>query len=578
VRGGRRAAAWLLRLVVVAAVAAVALLPPLSSLEEPAAETARVVDYTAAFDLAADGVLSAAETVVVDLPAGKRGIFRVFDIADPRRDGVDHPVDVVAVRRDGTDEPSVWIPSARGTATLRIGDPSVYLDPGVHTYELRWITLDALEPDPGDDDRVVWWWDVVGSGWRMPIESVTVDAALPAPLAGPVECVQGDDTPCDATVVDGRLRLTTGPLAPSTPVTVRVGFDADALPPPPAGWPVAPALVAGLSAGAVAFVLGLLLSRATREVAPGFPVLFEPPEQAYPALGARVLEEEHGADDLQATLLDLGERGVVRLDGDTDRWTVRLERDALAAGLRPVEVGVLGSLGLRSAGDALTVTPRSTAAGARVAEARSRLRSGVDDDAAAFLDRSGVGSLARLVGAGATLGVVGLTVLYEFSDTGWRSWPLLGALAGLSLALVGAALDPGASTRRTGPGRDLWSRTGGFARFLTTDSAESRFDAAAHLDWYPRYLPWAVALGSADAWARRFEAQGLPVTADSVPYLSWHGPGAVFSASRLGDSFNSTIVAASAAYAASQASSSSGGGGGGFSGGSGGGGGGGGSW
>jgi uncharacterized membrane protein len=138
---------------------------------------------------------------------------------------------------------------------------------------------------------------------------------------------------------------------------------------------------------------------------------------------------------------------------------------------------------------------------------------------------------------------------------------------------MGMLFDPGVRTTRTAEGRDLWSRTGGFARFLTTDSSEARFDAAAHLDWYPRYLAWAVVLGVGEEWARRYQAQGVDVPA--VPWLLWTGTGtAHLSADSMNRSFDSAIASASAAYAASQASSS----GGGFSGGSGGGGGGGGSW
>jgi uncharacterized membrane protein len=96
------------------------------------------------------------------------------------------------------------------------------------------------------------------------------------------------------------------------------------------------------------------------------------------------------------------------------------------------------------------------------------------------------------------------------------------------------------------------------------------------MDWYPRYLAWAVALGSADEWAGRYEAQG--VTVPDVPWIVWTGSGTRFSAGSMSRSFDGAIASASAAYAASQAAQASSSGGGGFSGGSGGGGGGGGSW
>lgn len=573
---GRVATAWVLRILVVGALALVAFLPPLSTVEQPAVDTARIVSYTADMDLRRDGTLHATETIVVDMPPGKRGIFRIFDTADPRRRGVEHPVSDVSVERDGAPEPAEWNASAAGTETLRIGDPNVYLDMGEHTYVIRSTTVDAIEPDPDEEDLALWWWDVVGSGWQMAMGSATVNVDLPAAPARPPECVLGEDTPCDAEVVDGRLTVTTGPLDPRTPVTVRVAFPADSVDEPPAGSTLGPTVLWSIVAALAAAVVGFLLLRSTKEQQPGFPVLFEPPPGIGPALGAKVLDEVHSGDDLQATLLSLGAKGVLHLDGDGDSWNVKLLVDPAAAGADRTELAVLRALNLFQAGDSLHVTSSSVSAGKLVQSARSALRSGVDADAGAFLAHSGGGMAARGFGLLGVVGVLAMVGIYEFSDTGWHNWPLLAGTAALAVVLSGAVTDPGASTKRTPAGRDVWSRVGGFARFLTTDSAESRFDAAAHRDWYPRYLPWAVALGSAEAWAARFQAQGIDVTDTSlVPYLGWYGAGA-FSSSRMADSFTSTIASASAAYSASQSSSSSGGGG--FSGGSGGGGGGGGSW
>lgn len=572
----RRAAAWLLRLVVVGALALVAFLPPLTTLETPEPDTARIVSYKADMDLRRDGTLETTETIVVDMPSGKRGIFRIFDTADPRRRGVEHPVSDVYVERDGSPEPAEWNASAVGTETLRIGNPNVYLSPGQHTYVIRSTTVDAIEPDPDGDDLALWWWDVVGGGWQMAMGSAEINVNLPAAPARPPECVMGEDTPCEAQVVDNRLTVTTGPLEPMTPVTVRVAFPADAVDEPPAGDALGPTVLWSIVAAAAAAAVGLVLLRLTKEEPPGFPVLFEPPPGIGPALGAKVLDEVHSEDDLQATLMNMGEKGVLRLDGDGDSWNVSVVGDPGAAGLDRVELAVLSALGLSTIGSSFHVTKSSVGAGQKVQAARRTLRSMVDSDARQYLAHSGGGMAARAFGSLGVIGVLGMVAVYEFSDTGWRNWPLLAASAALALVLLGAVMDPGASTKRTPAGRDLWSRVGGFARFLTTDSAESRFDAASHLDWYPRYLPWAVALGSADAWAKRFEAQGIDITDTSVvPYLGWYGAGR-FSTSSMASSFTSTIAAASAAYTASQSSSSSGGGG--FSGGSGGGGGGGGSW
>ena len=562
--------AWVLRVAVVSAVVSVVVLDPLTSTSSTT-DTASVRSYDVAMSLSEDGALDSLERVVVQMPPGKRGIFRIFDTADPRRSGVEHPVDVESVERDGQDEPYVDVSSAPGTRSIRIGDEDVYLDAGVHTYTIRSRTVDVLEP--GRSGETQWWWDVVGAGWQMSMDQVSVTARLPArPLR--VECVQGEDTPCTATVDGTTMQIRTGPLAPFTPVTVRVAFDADDVgAPATAGTPWVTLVLTAIAVLAAA-LLGGWCWRRTREREPGFPVVFEPPFLVPPALGVRVLDERDAAADLQATLFDLGERGVLRLRGDDESWTVEVVQPLDDELLHPIERTLLDGLGVRSVGDAFVVSETEDA-GRVVGAARSAVRALVAASSSTYLEGSGPGRLAIGLGWLCLIATFVLAGVHLFSTSGWVSWPLLAGTATFAFVVMGMLFEPGVRTTRTAEGRDLWARTGGFARFLTTDSSAARFDAAAHLDWYPRYLAWAVALGVGDEWARRYQAQGVEVP--TVPWLLWSGTWtAHLSADSMNRSFDSAIASASAAYAASQASSSSGGGG--FSGGSAGGGGGGGSW
>ncbi len=133
-------------------------------------------------------------------------------------------------------------------------------------------------------------------------------------------------------------------------------------------------------------------------------------------------------------------------------------------------------------------------------------------------------------------------------------------------------------SRRTAAGRELWSQAGGFHRMLSTDSAEARFDFAAHKDLYTAYIPFAVAGGVAALWARKYQTATGQVDPQPEWYhsssgTSWH---AATSGGASFDSFESALSSSIGAYTASQSSSSSSSGGGGFSSGGGGGGGGGG--
>ncbi len=559
---------WLVRVLLVAAVAAVWFVPPIPP--EQATDTASISTYDAAMELSREGELVTVETIAVQMPGGKRGIFRIFDTADPRRANVTHPVEVDLVERDGQPEPYTHTDGVDGTDTIRIGSESVYLDPGPHTYRIVSSTADVFEP--GEPGETLWWWDVVGAGWQMSIGEASVVVSLPAePLRA--ECVRGDDEPCTASFEGTSLQVRTGARDPFTPVTVRVAFDEDDVATPIPGSADRD-LLWSLVAGAIALGLALLLWRRTREPEPGFPVLFEPPFMVPPALGVRVLDEQDSSADLQATLFDLAERGVLTLVGDDETWRVEVVQPLEAEHLHPLEQVLLAGLGLHQVGDVFVVSSTESS-GRKVATARASLRAQVAASASGYLRSSAAGLAALVLGwicLAASLFMVGR----YFFDDGWVRWPLLVGTATFAIAAAGTMFHAGITTVRTPDGRDLWSRTGGFARFLTTDSSEARFDAAAHMDWYPRYLAWAVALGSADEWARRYEAQGVSVP--DVPWVVWMGTGPRFSAGSMSRSFDSAISSASAAYAASQAAQASSGGGGGFSGGSGGGGGGGGSW
>jgi hypothetical protein len=558
---------WLVRAAIIAVVAAIAVLPPLSALTKTT-DSAQISKFRVAMDLAADGTLVSRETIDVDMPYGKHGIFRIFDLKDPRRRGIDHPVSAVAVTRDGQPEPWVWEKESSRSRTAKIGSASVTLDAGMHRYVIDSRTETALEP--GDNGEAVWWWDVIGDGWQMTMDAATVTAKLPATPKS-VQCVKGDSDPCTATVRNDVLRVDVGGLRTHTPVTLKVTFPVGALPTPPAGDSWLKAWWAAIFAGLLAAFAGGYLYSATRERPPGFPVLFEPPPGVSPALGAKLLYEDDSKNDLQATLYSLAERGVLRLEGDDKKWRIHVVSDPATGGLSAGDQAVLNKLGLDAVGDEFLIS-KTESAGQKITEAKSALQGAVSVEANPYLQSTGAGLASKVLGSLALAGVVGAAAAYFFGDV-YLPWWLIIFTAVFAFITVGLLLDPAAGGKHTAEGIDLWSRTGGFARFLTTESSESRFDAAEHRDWYQRYLPWAVAFGAADAWAKRYESQGI--STPEVPWILWTGSyGGSRSFESMGSALTTSISSAVSTYEASQSSSS----GGGFSGGSGGGGGGGGSW
>lgn len=555
-------------------------------------DPARITDYRVQMSVDDDGTLTARETLQVQMPAWRHGIFRYFDVhdgADPRGRAIPRDITVTA---DGEPAQVDWSwQDGRRFRVAKIGDPDDYLTEGMHTYVITWRVEGVLAEPGSRGDSGTWSsaegsefvWDVVPGGWAMAIAKVSGEITLPGEPMSP-QCASIASCTVDA---DGStLTVSAGQLAPYTPVTVGALVDTEPAPGVRLPWPpwLDPVfgrnVLAALgiaAAAAVALVLGWLLTLRTREREPGFPVLFEPPTGLGPAATAYITTEKLPSNAVSATLLHLAERGFVKLDHDSNnRWTV--------TGLKPApEWQQLDELS-QSIGRALGVTTEhshfavdgSVTAGQRLSSLSTSLPRAARDWAI------GQGLLTRTPG----VPFARMILVLAFAVAVLCAWlqPFgIGLLTLVPAAFVVGGVGlvrPPATTHRTDAGRDVWSRAGGFRRMLATDSAEARFDFSARKELYTAYIPYAVAFGVADRWAAKYQAE----TGEPAPIPTWYGVGYAGGGGWSGGpmlgvaSFDAALASSIGAYAATQSSSSGGGGGGGFSGGGGGGGGGGGSW
>jgi len=572
---------WLVVAVTVLVTALVVLLPLLAtpttgnSDDMASSDVATLELLDQRIEVRADGTLHATERLSVLFPVERRGIFRLFDTRAAREQGVIE-VDLREVTRDGAPEPWVRI-NGDDAWSARIGVADLALPPGRYTYGLRYQTSPTMERIDG---APVWWWDVIGSGWQMPILASTTVVTLPAAPAQ-VTCMVGRSTPCTVEVDDRTLTVRTGPLPPFTPVTLRVQFTPGAVDPLPIRGVLDSVLPPWWLAGLTIVLTGLLLpigirqALRSRESTPPMPVRFDPPAGVTPALGAYLLQEWLSAPTaLTATVADLGERGILTLarTGSPAQagWTLTRTNHP-ANDLGEATARLLADLGLTDAGDSLHIDQQVDAvAGARVdgagrtfvhgtaTEARSR---GLLTATRQF-PRQVLWGLAQLAAIAAAFRGGQVTVLCV---------PLL------AYAVVAApAMTAQAGTRRTPAGREVWGQAAGFRMLLATPTGVERFDFAYRRDLFTAYLPWAIAFGVADQWEEAFRLAG--VSPGTPTWLDATGSG--WTASSLAGAagvagFGAAVTSALAAYSAQQSSSGGGGGGGG---GSGSGGGGGGSW
>jgi hypothetical protein len=333
------------------------------------------------------------------------------------------------------------------------------------------------------------------------------------------------------------------------------------------------ALLVGLSV--VGLGLGLALGWRSREKCPALPVMYAPPEGVGPVQAAYVVTERVPDAALQATLFHMAAQGLTELQRTGSGWAVSGKATAKKwyADTDEVTRAVGKSLGLATEHASFTADG-TVSHGERLLEARSLLRGVTSRWATAKgLLRPAVDERTGRVLVYLAAALAGLMFVVTPFDLTAPGAPFAAfAIGGFALVL------PGAGTRRTAKGRELWSRAGGFARILSTSSAEERFDFSGREELYTAYIPWAVAFGCAEQWQRKFETEmGRPAPTPVWLAGAQSSNGGVSVADAI-DSFESSLSSSISAYQATQRSSSSSGGGGGFSGGGGGGGGGGGSW
>lgn len=139
----------------------------------------RIEQFTSDARVNVDGSVDVTETISVNAESRqiRRGIFRDFPTTYTDRNGLRVVVgfEVISVRRDRQPEPYTLEGLSNGKR-IRIGSADVFLDPGIHVYEIQYRTTRQLGFFSGYDEL---YWNVTGNGWTFPILATTAVVRLP---------------------------------------------------------------------------------------------------------------------------------------------------------------------------------------------------------------------------------------------------------------------------------------------------------------------------------------------------------------------------------------------------------------
>lgn len=329
----------------------------------PAATGERILSYRSVIHVGADGALDVVETIRVNAEGREisHGIYRDFPTIY-RRDGrrIRVGFGVEGVERDGRPEPYALEHIPNGTR-IRIGDADTNVPEGQHSYVIRYRTTRQIGFFDGFDEL---YWNVTGTDWIFPIDSVEARIYLPQEVdfgqsmiyTGPQDATDGHDGEVASERPGEIVFRSTRPLGPREGMTVAVRWQKGvvAAPAPPSAarlWlqdygPIGAAILALL--GLAAFY-HYAWKRAGRGPVAGTVVpIFAPPDGLSAAAIRYLRRMAFDNRAFAAAIVESGVRGKLKLIEGEKGWfsggkTV-IRETADGADMQPPERDMLRAL------------------------------------------------------------------------------------------------------------------------------------------------------------------------------------------------------------------------------------------
>ncbi len=249
-----------------------------------------------------------------------------------------------------------------------------------------------------------------------------------------------------------------------------------------------------------------------------------PPDDLPPGAAGTLLDEHANEHDVTATLVDLANRGVLKMDETqtTSDLGFGTSRDFLLTVLQsdpkvtPFEAELLRSLFGRSLKEGQTA--KLSDVKSRFTSATPKIKELLYEELVArkYFGRSPEATRKSwgLGGSGAMVGVIALAFVAVgifADDAPWILFPLVVLfLLALGVTLLGSRMP-----RKTPIGAEAAAKWRAFRRYL--DDIEKYEKVEQSREIFDRYLPYAIAFGLENSWVTKFASVGAPTP-------GWYGP------------------------------------------------------
>lgn len=471
--------------------------------------------FDASIQVHEDGAIEVTERLTFRFDGGFNGIYRDIAVEFETPWGLDYdlrlsPLSVTdghgaalrneTHRRGGEFRFKVWIPDARDAS---------------RTVVLRYSVRRALrfpEAAEGFDAHDQLYWNVTGDRWTVPILSASVRVVLPEAVAGEPwvrglvgPYGGGDDRVRIERPAHNEVLVRAGrKLEPGEGLTIVVGWTPGTVRRPTLAeraselladnWPLATPVAVFLLMLAVFWRRGRdpSLDRSIM-------VRYEPPEGMLPAEVGTLIDEKVDLRDIVATVIDLAVRGYLRIEESVrEGWLfdstattfVRLKQ--ADSSLRPYESKILEGLFERA--DEVTMEDLETRFYKRISEIKSELYDRLTEQRL-FRARPDRVRIFWFVVAALVLPIwitLGLAL-------GQPAFLIAAPFTSLAVGVFAAFMPA-----RTAVGRARFLDVKGFEEFLGRTEAERFKTLDLPATTFEEYLPYAMALGVADQWAKLF--------------------------------------------------------------------------
>ncbi len=521
-----------------------------------------------------DAVLEVKEKLTGEFIEPRHGLFRRIPVQYTKADGKKFtvPLSVQSVMRNGSTEPYKAYREG-ADMVIKIGDPSTEID-GPFVYEISYEVKRAVIYGASVDEV---YWNVTGTDWDVPIPdaSATMSFAGIAAKDFAVDCYTGREgskaQDCVSKKEDGKVTvtatdyLTLSARFPKGFVHLPTSFErcawwwADS-------WPSFFWLLPLLA------FFGLLRywwmhgkdAKGRGTIVPEY----DTPDGLRPAEAGMVIDTKVYDREVAATLVDFAVRGYMQIIEKEEKtfglfskrvYTLQKKKE-IGTDMRPYEQTIFSAL--FASGDKKTMEAVDGNMATAIAAARNWLYQDL-------VTRGYFSTNPR------TAGAVTLGIGIAFGLLGWFLGIAVGSQTGNAAVLISCLLTAVIficfspfMKQRTKKGALVLDQVKGFKLFLET-AERYRLQWQEREGIFEKFLPYAIAFGVTEKWAKAFEGMNLPAP---TWYVGLY-PAMAFRPTEFGQSIGSFATMAGAV----RAPASSGGGGSGFSGG-GFGGGGGGSW